>query len=404
MILAEYDSMNIELLQSALFRDRLSLSDVSELLLKMKNKNDIKAKYLDKIKDRKDGRQFYVYIDRATQITASTYDSLINKLYEMEYGKLSSTIADLYSEWLIWKRDYTSISVKSLKEYSNDWKKYLVNEDIVIIPIVNLKVKDFTNLFRKWTKDRTLTRKHFNNIKSLLNGIYSYAIENEIVDRNPIKEVDCRQFTFKPVNNSDDVFSIKERQMILDYLSDNHDIYSLAIQFDFHVVMRIAELLALRWVDIEGDFIHVQYQRLTDFTMNDDLSFQPREYVNVDHIKGNTDDGFRYQPLTPKAKMILDKVKEMNPEGEYIFMINGHQLAGDTFNDRLHKYCCKIGIKGRSSHKIRFTVASTLYASGMPLTSLQRLLGHTTVAMTMHYLRQVKPIEEISDIMCSVLG
>ncbi|MCL2719130.1 MAG: tyrosine-type recombinase/integrase [Lachnospiraceae bacterium] len=136
--------------------------------------------------------------------------------------------------------------------------------------------------------------------------------------------------------------------------------YSLAIQFDFHVVMRIGELLALRFEDIEGDYIHIQAQRLTDFTMNDDLSFQPREYVNANHIKGHTNDGFRYQPLTPKAKEILEKVKEKNPNGKYIFMTDGHQLTADTFNDRLHRYCRKAGVKGRSSHKIRFTVASTL--------------------------------------------
>ncbi|MCL2718712.1 MAG: tyrosine-type recombinase/integrase [Lachnospiraceae bacterium] len=369
----------------------------------MKNKNDIKTKYLDKIKARKDGRQFYVYIDRATQITATTYDSLIDKLYEMEYGRLRSTMADLYPEWLLWKRDYTSLSNKSLKEYTYDWKRFMENEEIVNISLADLKVKNFTNLFRKWTKDQKLTRKHFNNIKSLLNGIYNYAIENEIVERNPVKEVDCRQFTFKPVNNSDDVFSIKERQMLLDHLKDIDDIYSLAIQFDFHVVMRIGELLSLQWTDIEGDYIHVQSQRLTNYTMNDDLSFEPKEYINVNHVKGRTNDGFRYQPLTQKAKLILEEVRKINPEGKYIFMIEGHQLSGEKFNERLCKYCCEIGIQSRSSHKIRFTVASMLYASGMPLTSLQRLLGHTTVAMTMHYLRQVKPIEETSQIMSSAL-
>ena len=167
--------------------------------------------------------------------------------------------------------------------------------------------------------------------------------------------------------------------------------------------MRISELFALRWADIEGDYIHVQSQRLADCTMNDDLSFEAREFVNVNHIKGCTSEGFRYQPLTPKAKMILDKVKQINPDGEYIFMFDGHQLARNTFNKRLHKYCRELGIRGRSSHKIRFTVASTLYANGMPLTSLQRLLGHTTTAMTLHYIRQVKPIEETSQIMSSVL-
>ena len=101
--------------------------------------------------------------------------------------------------------------------------------------------------------------------------------------------------------------------------------------------------------------------------------------------------------------MILDKVKKLNPNGDYIFMLSTRQLSKNIFNKRLHKYCGEVGIKGRSSHKIRFTVASALYANGMPITSLQRLLGHTTAAMTMHYIRQVKPIEETSQIMSSVL-
>ena len=85
-------------------------------------------------------------------------------------------------------------------------------------------------------------------------------------------------------------------------------------------------------------------------------------------------------------------------------MQNGKQLLCDTFNEHLHKHCKAIGIPPRSSHKIRFTVASILYSKGVPLTSLQRLLGHTTVAMTMHYLRQVTPMEETVDIMAKALG
>lgn len=116
-----------------------------------------------------------------------------------------------------------------------------------------------------------------------------------------VRDINCQQFTFKPVNNTDGVFSIKERKMLLDHLHNIDDIYSLAIQFDFHVVMRISELLALRWEDIEGDYIHVQSQRLADCNMNDDLSFEAKKFVNVNHIKGHTSEGFRYQPLTPKA-------------------------------------------------------------------------------------------------------
>lgn len=401
---------DFDLLQSALSHDKLVLSELPDLLLEMKIKNGIKKKYHDKIKVKDDKRRknsekrFYIYIERK-QITATTYDGLIDKLYKMEYSQQKSklSLTDLYPEWLIWKKDNTSISSKSLKEYTYEWKIFIENEDIKKMPIAKLKAIDFINLFRKLTKEQTLTRKRFNNFKSLLNGIYSYAIENEIVTSNPIKEIDCRQFRFKPVNNSEEVFSIKDREILLNYLDGINDIYSLAIQFDFHAILRIGELLSLRYVDIEDGNLHVQSQRLVDYTMNDDLSFSPKEYTNVNHIKGRMSDGFRYQPLTPKAKLILEKVKKLNPDGDYIFMTEGRQLTTDTFNARLRKYCNEVGIKSRSSHKIRFTVASMLYTNGMPLTSLQRLLGHTTIAMTMQYLRQVKPIEETSDIMCSIL-
>ncbi len=368
----------------------------------MKRKNDIKKKYSSKIKVRKDGKQFYIYINRK-QITAITYDGLIDKLYDMEYGRSQSSLEGLYSEYLIWRRDFTNISSKSLKEFTFTWNRFMKGEELRLIPVIELKTKDFICLFRRWTKDCTLSKKQFGSIKSLLNGIMQYALEQEIVESNPIRDVNCRQFSFKPVNNESDVFSFEERKILLEYLKNNNEMYSLAIQFDFHMVLRIAELLALKWDDIRGDNIYVQKQRIVYYAMNDDLSFKPREFKEAERIKGNSDDGFRYQPLTPTAKIILEKAKLQNPDGEYIFMKDGRQLLGDSFNRYLGKYCIQAGVEKRSSHKIRFTVASILYSKGMPLTALQKLLGHTTTSMTLHYLRQVLPVEETTNIMCSAL-
>lgn len=382
--------------------DTLSTSEVSEKFLEMKRKCEIEKEYHEKIKTRKDGRQYYIYLNRK-QITASSYASLIDKLYEIKYGKMTSTLADLYPQWMIWRRDYTCISPKTLKEYTYIWNAFLENDSIIQIPIASLEYIDFLNLFRKWTKDRSISKKRFGNAKSLLNGIYQYAIEQGIVTHNPIHDINCAQLPFKPVNHSNDVFTEEERHKLLEHLKGNDNIYALGIQLDFHLVLRIGELLALKWTDIEGDYLHIQSQRLVDTTMDDDLHFSPKTYVNVDHIKGNTDNGFRYQPLTPEAKNILERIRKVNPDGEYILMRSGKQLVVDTFNRHLYKYCKEIDIKERSSHKIRFTVASILYKRGMPLTSLQRLLGHTTPAMTLHYIRQITPLEETTDIMLNAL-
>ncbi len=397
--------MNCEniILSTSLFDDTLSASEVAGKIEKMRQHKAIKKKYENQIKTRKDGRQYYVIINRK-QITATSMDALYQKLWEKEYGRLNSSISDLYPEWMNWKKNYTAVTTKTLKEYTNIWKKYLEDEELCYAPMNELKVLDFINLFRKLTKGRTLTKKAFANIKSLLNGIYSYAIEQGIVEHNPILDVNCKQFAFKPVNSKNDVFTIEERAHLLEHLKEQKDIYSLAIQLDFHLVLRIGELLALRWSDIEGDFIHVQNQYVKEVKMNDDLTFEPRSYVTIDRIKGNSDCGYRYQPITPECKRILEEIRKINPDGEYILMQNGKQLLCDTFNEHLHRHCKAIGIPPRSSHKIRFTVASILYAKGVALTSLQKLLGHTTVAMTMHYLRQVTPMEDTVEIMVGALG
>ena len=386
------------LLSSLLDDDTLSASDISNHVIYMKNLKEIKNKYQDKIKQRKDGRQYYVLINRK-QISSTTLDGLYKKLYDLEYSKLNSTIRQLFPEFMIWKRDNTSATPKTLREYMNIWNKTLVYSPLIDKPINILTRNDFVNYFRSITKDRQMKRKYFSNIKSVLNGILYYSVELGIIEHNLISDIDCRQFSFKPVNNNNDVITYDERILILKQLQNDDSLSSLAIQFDFYMVLRIAELQALKWSDIENDFLHIQRQRIVSNEMNDDLTFTPKVYENADHIKGYTENGFRYIPLVPKAKEILNKIRTLYPSDEYIFMQNGRQLSTDSFNNKLKKVCKELGIKEYSSHKIRFSSASILYSNGMPLTELQALLGHTTTAMTMHYIRSVTPKEKTTKIM-----
>ena len=392
-------------LQDGADNDIMDLSEVSGIVVKTMRKKEIETRYANKIKTRKDGKQFYVYINRK-QITAVTKEGLYEKLYEMEYGRFRATLEELFPQWLIWRRDYTNISSKSLREYVILWKTFLEKEkDFISTPITDIKTKTLLNLFRKWTKDGTLPKKRFANIKSLLNGIYQYSLEElEIIEMNPIRNINTKRLPFKPVNNSNDVFTVEERKKLLDHLQGNMDIYALAICFDFHMILRISELLALKWSSIQGDYIRIQGQKLAHYEMRDDLTFETRQTVNVDHIKGKTDEGYRNQILTPKTKEILEMVRAQNPDGEYIFMKNGKQLYMETFNKYLRNCCSEVNIKRRSSHKVRFTVASILYTEGVPLMTLQKMLGHTTAAMTMHYLRQVNTIEESAQVICDALG
>lgn len=393
----------IVVLSNYMNNDTLQPSDIEALISKMKNMRKLKEKYQDKIKTRKDGRQFYVIINRK-QITSSTLDGLYEKLYGWEYGKHNYTLEDLFPEFMIWKRDYTPSSPKTLREYTILWNNHLKENILVNKRICTLKRKDFSDYFRFLTKDRKYTKKQFNNIKSVLNGLMDYAMELEIISHNPILDINCKRFPFRPVNRKNDVITIDERNKILEHLESDMSIAALAIKFDFCLTLRIGELLALRWDDIEGDFIRIQRQYVISNKMNDDLTFTSKSYSNEGHIKGQTEQGFRNIFLIPKAKSILEELKRQNPNGEYIFMSNGRQLSNDSFNRKLKKVCKELGLPPYSSHKIRFSSASILFNDGMELAKLQELLGHTNSSMTLHYIRSVVPEEKVTKIMCDSLG
>ena len=156
--------------------------------------------------------------------------------------------------------------------------------------------------------------------------------------------------------------------------------------------------------DIQNDKIYISRSIRKHQTMNDDLSFSGVEYTIEERIKGNQTEGFRYIPLTAQAKKIVDKTIHLYPEGEYLFMRNGKPLFADSFNRYLkNKVCAPLNIPYRSSHQIRFTVATMLYEAGVPLNQLSTMLGHSDTRTTFHYIRQQTSKKETYDIMKNVL-
>lgn len=385
----------------------ISSSDITDVAEKMKKEKKLSEVVdLSKIKERVDDSRCYIYISRK-QFTGADYPDLICKLYDYYFGSKIMSLEDLYPQWQIWRRDCTKATDKTVKENTYLWNAFFKDTDIVKVPMINLKTTDFIKFFRLMTKDGAITRRRFNDSKSILNSLFYYAIEQEIVERNPLRDINYKQFAYKPENNQTDIYSIEERELFLDYLKDKNDLISLALQLDFCLVSRIGEIKALKWSDIDykNKTIRLQRQFLSSQEVNDDLSFNETKHYCVDYVKGKTSQGFRDLPLIPKALEILDRIKEANPDSEYLFVQNDNQpLTTITFNRHIKAICKELSIPYRSSHKIRFCVASMLYRDGIPATVIQELLGHTTLAMTLHYLRNVTPKDKIFSQVTEVLS
>lgn len=100
-------------------------------------------------------------------------------------------------------------------------------------------------------------------------------------------------------------------------------------------------------------------------------------------------------PLTDKAKKILEEVQKLSPDSEFLFTRkNGKRVTSRSFNYWLSEYCKKAGISFKSSHCIRRTFASRLFAAGMPLSEISVYMGHEDIETTRGYIYNYHEIEQ----------
>ena len=141
----------------------------------------------------------------------------------------------------------------------------------------------------------------------------------------------------------------------------------LADLFQFETGVRIGELIVLRYEDIEGDFITVQRMYRRD----------SKEIVP--YTKGTYGD--RRVILTTEAKSIIEICRNYQIDNDcdsegYIFSNDGEPCGYTPTRELYDKYCKKLGIIKKSSHKARKTYISSLLDGNVNVNSVREMAGH----------------------------
>ena len=335
------------------------------------------------------------YRSKAPVLYAKTEEALLEKLYDHYFKH------DLTSIFYSWLADYGSRGIwdpKTIQEHDGIWRNhiapYLGNKRIGEITKFDIK-----RLFQLWTGKGNITKNAFVNYRSTLNGVFCYASDQGLIPCNIVPEIDSRRLHFKAPVKRLKAYTPKQRQQFIDFLdtisADQRDGYYYAIKLALFMPLRFGEIAGIRSsdVDFEKGIITIGRQmrnrpkQVTVDTSKNKVIADPRE---PDHKmpKGNPEYSVRQIPLTRTAKALLKEARLKNPFSDHLFMLEGRLLNTDTFNDHLKAYEKQCELPYLSSHKLRFTVASILYHGnqGMDVTDLQKILGHSNVSMTLHYV------------------
>lgn len=127
-------------------------------------------------------------------------------------------------------------------------------------------------------------------------------------------------------------------------------------------------------------------------------------HVRLDYTKHHVPQGNRDVPMTNKAISVFQQILAQKPENakdeDLIFPVGGYY----TYRRRCRD-CFSYALQTDDlpdhyvTHTIRTTAASIWYASGLSPKKIKKLLGHTTINMTLRYCKDPDEDEKTREMM-----
>jgi len=228
----------------------------------------------------------------------------------------------------------------------------------------NIKPIDIQNFY---STKRNLSRSALEKIAICLNGIFETAIDNDLIFKNPTRNVNFVSDREKNVKN---VYTTDEIKIAKDFFKNKMPEVFLILCSG----LRRGELLGLKWSDI--DF------KEEKLSVNRAISSKNGGGVVVRPPKWNS-----YRDIPIEADL-LELLKTLPQNNEYVFPNVdgvGCQLPC-AWSNKLRRYMKKanekLNIPKLSAHEIRHTYGTELRRRGVDIYTIQKIMGHKDITMT----------------------
>ena len=174
------------------------------------------------------------------------------------------------------------------------------------------------------------------------------------------------------------VLSGSEQKTLISYLSKNTTCSNVGIMLTLMTGLRIGELCALKWsdIDLKSGLINVTktMQRIKNFSGKNSTKIiigTPKSRTSVRQI--------------PIPKPLLKVLENLKSDGEKYFLTGKNLFAEPrTMQYRFQAILKKIGLPKFNFHAPRHTFATNCAALGFDVKTLSELLGHSSVEITLN--------------------
>lgn len=329
------------------------------------------ARFVDTFGKRQSKR--FMKLQEARQWLA---DSIYADQHSNIYYSLDMTVDSFFEFWI--KTNHKTSRDSTVEAYKYRYYKNIQSE------IGNMKMSDVKLAHCQMIISKMIDDNYSNSTILLtcavLRGLFDYAVECDVIIKNPAK--------FKVKNSvgkkkkEREALTIAEQQKFLKAI--NGHAYENQYKFILQTGLRIGELMGLKWEDVDLKKKTIRIQRSIRYLMG-------KKEWKIGEPKSNA--GYRTIPLTDEAVAILKNQKAKNvsykviplDSKDYVFISeNGSHLSTNAYDSAIMRICKQADIKPISVHILRHTFATRCIEGGMKPKTLQTIMGHANIGVTMN--------------------
>jgi len=245
-----------------------------------------------------------------------------------------------------WKRD--ALSLKNLKRYFQGETLQEIGPE----QVERFKAQRKTDTVERFkaTKKTPISPATINRELACLKTLFNKAVEWGRIEKNTLRAVK----KFKENNARERILDAGEARRLLEYAAPGiRPVLIVAL----NTGMRRNEILSLRWVNV--DFV--------------------KGYIFIEDSKSGK------SRKIPMNAAVFEALHDLPKKFEYVFFNEETKSHVKDIKTGFKAACRRAEIKGLRLHDLRHTAASKMIEVGADLVTVSKILGHSSIQMTMRY-------------------
>lgn len=304
------------------------------------------------------------------------------------------TVDEWFQYWIVHYKEGI-VSANTVKNYRNRYKINVKNA-IGDLKIEEVKKLDCQKIINDMFDSGKYSLGTIELAQITMHAIFKGAVENDYILKNPAEGLLMRRTEEKEERR---VLSPDEEEVFRTYASGT--MYDYAYFLALETGLRQGEIGGLMWDDIDFEHKTLSVKRtLLQETSKGGFHFgipKTRASRRTIPLTNAAVETLKNQSIKQKKLMARSKNWDQNWTGLVFTTVNGKPVGNSTFREMMMKIIKNINIDRKAEakdgtfeefkhaymHALRHTFATRCIESGMQPKVLQKIMGHSTLAVTM---------------------